>query len=195
MILAPTALSSPETDARAPVSPRDAAAAIQPYLRLEHVVKRYASGGPAAVEDVSLDIARGEFFALLGRSGCGKTTLLRLVAGFERPDEGRILLDDADMAGVPAYARPVNMMFQSYALFPHMTVAQNVGFGLKQDGLGRREIAPRVAAMLDLVKLGRLAARKPHQLSGGERPRAALPRPVIKEPNLLPRPQPPPPLD
>src|SRR5258708_22538087 len=131
MILAPTPPSSPETDARGTVSPRAAASAIQPYLRLEHVVRRSASGGPAAVDDVSLDIARGEFFALLGPSGCGKTTLLRLVAGFERPDEGRILLDDADMAGVPAYARPANMMFQSHALFPPMTGAQHFGFGFE----------------------------------------------------------------
>src|SRR5229473_1129076 len=185
MILAPTALSSPETDARGTVSPRAAASAIQPYVRLEHVVKRYAPGGPAAVDDVSLDIARGEFFALLGPSGCGKTTLLRLVAGFERPDEGSILLDGADMAGAPPYTRPVKMMFQSYALFPHMTVAQNVAFGLRQDGLRRREIAPRVAAMLDLVKLGRLAGRKPHQLSGGERQRVALARALVKEPKLV----------
>src|SRR3984893_380839 len=114
MILAPPPSSSPETDAKAPLSPRGGASAIQPYVRLEHVVKRYLPGGPAAVDDVSLDIARGEFFALLGPSGCGKTTLLRLLAGFERPDEGNILLDGADMAGVPPYARPVNMMFQSY---------------------------------------------------------------------------------
>src|SRR5712692_11461604 len=154
MILAPTALSSPETDARGTVSPRAAASAIQPYVRLEHVVKRYAPGGPAAVDDVSLDIARGEFFALLGPSGCGKTTLLRLVAGFERPDEGRILIDGADMTGVPPYARPVNMMFQSYALFPHMSVAQNVGFGLRQEGVAKRAIGERVAAMLDL-EIGR----------------------------------------
>ena len=156
-----------------------------PYLRIERVVKRYAPGGAAAVDDVSLDIARGEFFALLGPSGCGKTTLLRLLAGFERPDEGRILIDGADMAGVPPYARPVNMMFQSYALFPHMTVAQNVGFGLRQDGLPRREIQTRVAGMLELVKLGRLASRKPHQLSGGERQRVALARALVKEPKLV----------
>jgi putrescine transport system ATP-binding protein len=166
-------------------SPAKTDGLAQPYVRIEHVVKRYAPGGPAAVDDVSLDIARGEFFALLGPSGCGKTTLLRLLAGFERPDEGSIRLDGADMAGVPPYARPVNMMFQSYALFPHMTVAQNVGFGLKQDGMRRTEIAPRVTAMLDLVKLGRLAGRKPHQLSGGERQRVALARALIKEPKLV----------
>ncbi len=155
------------------------------HLRLEHVVKRYAPAAAAAVDGVSLDIAAGEFFALLGPSGCGKTTLLRLLAGFERPDEGRILIDGVDMAGVPAYARPVNMMFQSYALFPHMTVAENVAFGLKQDRVPRAEIAERVARMLDLVKLDRLAQRKPHQLSGGERQRVALVRALIKEPKLV----------
>ena len=156
-----------------------------PYLRLDRVVKRYAAGVAPAVDGVSLDVARGEFFALLGPSGCGKTTLLRLLAGFEQPEEGRILIDGADMAQVPPYARPVNMMFQSYALFPHMTVAQNVGFGLRQDGLGRPEISARVTGMLDLVKLGRLADRKPHQLSGGERQRVALARALVKEPKLL----------
>jgi putrescine transport system ATP-binding protein len=155
------------------------------FLRLDRVVKRYAGTAAAAVDGVSLDVARGEFFALLGPSGCGKTTLLRLLAGFEQPDAGRILIDGADMAGVPPYLRPVNMMFQSYALFPHMNAAQNVGFGLKQDGLPRRDIAGRVAAMLDLVKLGPLAERKPHQLSGGERQRVALARALVKEPKLL----------
>jgi putrescine transport system ATP-binding protein len=155
-----------------------------PYLRLDGVVKRFAPD-VAAVDGVSLAVAQGEFFALLGPSGCGKTTLLRLLAGFERPDEGRILIDGSDMADVPPYARPVNMMFQSYALFPHMTVAQNVGFGLKQDGLPRREVAARVAAMLDLVKLGRLGDRKPHQLSGGERQRVALARALVQEPKVL----------
>src|SRR5258707_13513357 len=134
MILAPTALSSPETDARGTVSPRAAASAIQPYVRLEHVVKRYAPGGPAAVDDVSLDIARGEFFALLGPSGCGKTTLLRLVAGFERPDEGRILLDGADMAGVPPYTPPRHMVVQSHPAFPHTTGGENVALGFRQGG-------------------------------------------------------------
>ena len=156
-----------------------------PSVRIEGVVKRFAPGGPAAVAGVSLTVARGEFFALLGPSGCGKTTLLRMLAGFEAPDEGRVLIDGADMAGVPPYARPVNMMFQSYALFPHMTVAQNVGFGLRQDGVPRRQIADRVAALLEMVKLGLLADRKPHQLSGGERQRVALARALIKEPRLL----------
>jgi putrescine transport system ATP-binding protein len=156
-----------------------------PYLRIENVVKRFAPGAAAAVDGVSLTVAQGEFFALLGPSGCGKTTLLRMLAGFERPDQGRILIDGADMKDVPPYARPVNMMFQSYALFPHMTAAQNIGFGLRQDGLPRAEIARRVAQMLDLVKLGRLGDRKPHQLSGGERQRVALARALVQEPKLL----------
>ncbi len=120
-----------------------------------------------------------------GPSGCGKTTLLRLLAGFETPDAGRILIDGADMSEVPPYRRPVNMMFQSYALFPHLTVAANVGFGLRQDRLPRAVIDARVAAMLDLVKLSRLAGRKPHQLSGGERQRVALARALAQEPKLL----------
>ena len=155
------------------------------HLRIERVVKRFAPGGAAAVDGVSLDIAAGEFFALLGPSGCGKTTLLRLLAGFETPDAGRILIDGADMAEVPAHRRPVNMMFQSYALFPHMSVAQNIGFGLKQDRLPKAEIVSRLAAMLDLVKLARLAGRKPHQLSGGERQRVALARALAREPKLV----------
>ncbi len=155
------------------------------YLRIEGVAKRFAPGVPAAVDGVSLDIAAGEFFALLGPSGCGKTTLLRMLAGFETPDEGRILIDGVDMAGVPPYRRPVNMMFQSYALFPHMTAAANVGFGLKQDGVPAAEREARVAAMLDLVKLARLAGRKPHQLSGGERQRVALARALAQEPKLV----------
>jgi len=156
----------------------------EPHLRVDRVVKRFAAEA-AAVDGVSLDLARGEFFALLGPSGCGKTTLLRLLAGFEEPDEGRILIAGQDMARVPPYARPVNMMFQSYALFPHMSVAANVGFGLRQDGVAREEIARRVAAMLELVQMQRLAERRPHQLSGGERQRVALARALIKEPQLL----------
>jgi putrescine transport system ATP-binding protein len=156
-----------------------------PYLRIEGVEKRFSAEGPAAVDGVSIDVARGEFFALLGPSGCGKTTLLRMLAGFEKPNRGRILIDGVDMAGVAPYARPVNMMFQSYALFPHMSVAQNVGFGLRQEGVAKAEIADRVGKMLDLVKLGRLASRKPLQLSGGEKQRVALARALIKEPKLL----------
>ena len=155
------------------------------HLAIENVVKRYPAAATAAVDGVSLELATGEFFALLGPSGCGKTTLLRLLAGFERPDAGRILIDGEDMAAVPPYARPTNMMFQSYALFPHMSVADNVAFGLRQDKRPRAEIDERVAAMLDLVKLGALAQRKPGQLSGGEKQRVALARALIKEPKLL----------
>ncbi|HMK66924.1 MAG TPA: ATP-binding cassette domain-containing protein, partial [Stellaceae bacterium] len=136
------------------------AANSAPLVRLEGVVKRF--GTSIAVDDVALEIERGTFFALLGPSGCGKTTLLRMLAGFERPDSGRILIDGADVADVPPYARPTNMMFQSYALFPHMTAAENVAFGLRQEGMPRREIAAKVEAMLDLVQLRALAARKPH---------------------------------
>jgi len=155
------------------------------HLTIEGVVKRYRDAPAPPVDGVSLEIASGEFFALLGPSGCGKTTLLRLLAGFERPDQGRILIDGQDMATVPPYARPTNMMFQSYALFPHMSVAANVAFGLKQDGCPRAEIERRVAAMLELVKLGHLARRKPGQLSGGEKQRVALARALVKEPKLL----------
>jgi putrescine transport system ATP-binding protein len=158
--------------------------AAGPHLRIERLVKRFGPDA-AAVDGVSLDVGRGEFFALLGPSGCGKTTLLRLLAGFERPDEGRILIAGSDMAGVPPYARPVNMMFQSYALFPHMSVAQNVAFGLQQDRRPKDEIARRVGAMLDLVQLARLAERRPSQLSGGERQRVALARALVKEPQIL----------
>jgi putrescine transport system ATP-binding protein len=162
-----------------------AAAAVSPYLAIDRVVKRFPGAAQAAVAGVSLAVAKGEFFALLGPSGCGKTTLLRMLAGFETPDEGRILIDGADMAGVPPYDRPVNMMFQSYALFPHMSVAENVGFGLRQEKLPRADIDRRVAAMLDLVKLARHAGRSPAQLSGGERQRVALARALVKEPKLL----------
>ena len=132
-----------------------------------------------------LDIYEGEFFALLGPSGCGKTTLLRLIAGFERPDLGHILLDGVDLAPVPAYRRPVNMMFQSYALFPHLSVEANIAFGLKQDRLSRREIATRVADMLAMLRLEGLGRRKPHQLSGGQRQRVALARSLVKRPRVL----------
>jgi putrescine transport system ATP-binding protein len=154
-----------------------------PHLLVERVSKRF--GAVAAVDDLSLAVAAGEFFALLGPSGCGKTTLLRLLAGFEMPDAGRILIDGVDMTGVPPYARPVNMMFQSYALFPHMSVAQNVGFGLRQEKLPRAAIRERVAAMLDLVQMSALADRRPSQLSGGQKQRVALARALVKQPKLL----------
>jgi putrescine transport system ATP-binding protein len=155
----------------------------RPLLRIEGVSKRF--GSFAAVDELSLDIFPGEFFALLGPSGCGKTTLLRLIAGFERPSAGRILLDGVDIAPVPPHRRPVNMMFQNYALFPHLSVAANVAFGLKQEGLPRQEIASRVADMLALVKLEDFGARKPHQLSGGQRQRVALARSLVKRPRVL----------
>jgi putrescine transport system ATP-binding protein len=154
-----------------------------PMVCVEGVTKRF--GGFTAVDNVSLDIARGEFFALLGPSGCGKSTLLRMLAGFETPDEGRLLLDGEDIAGVPPYERPVNMMFQSYALFPHLTVAGNVAFGLRQEGWAKPAIAARVNDMLALVKLEPFAHRKPHQLSGGQRQRVALARALAKSPKVF----------
>ena len=155
----------------------------KPYIEIQDVTKKF--GEFTAVDDVSLNIYRGELFSLLGGSGCGKTTLLRMLAGFETPTSGRILIDGVDMAHIPSYLRPTNMMFQSYALFPHMTVEQNVAFGLKQDGTPRAEIAQRVGDMLNLVQLGPYAKRKPHQLSGGQRQRVALGRSLIKHPKLL----------
>jgi putrescine transport system ATP-binding protein len=142
-------------------------------------------GLQAVVDQLSLDIYEGEFFALLGPSGCGKTTLLRLIAGFERPDLGHILLDGVDLAPVLPYRRPVNMMFQSYALFPHLSVEANIAFGLKQDRLSRREIATRVADMLAMLRLEGLGRRKPHELSGGQRQRVALARSLVKRPRVL----------
>jgi putrescine transport system ATP-binding protein len=155
----------------------------RPLLRIEGLSKRF--GSFAAVDELSLDILPGEFFALLGPSGCGKTTLLRLVGGFERPSAGRILLDGVDIAAVPPHRRPVNMMFQNYALFPHLSVAANVAFGLKQEGLPKQEIAGRVADILALVKLEDFGARKPHELSGGQRQRVALARSLVKRPRVL----------
>src|SRR4051794_33385129 len=169
-------------DTRKGVAARSDAAA-RALVRFDGVGKRFA--GIAAVERVSLDIFAGEFFALLGPSGCGKTTLLRLLAGFETPDEGRILLAGEDIARMPPYRRPVNMMFQSYALFPHLSVEGNVAFGLKEERLARAEIATRVEEILALVRLEGFAKRKPHQLSGGQRQRVALARSLIKRPRVL----------
>src|SRR5690606_22621753 len=138
-----------------------------------------------AVDEVSLEINQGEIFALLGGSGSGKSTLLRMLAGFEQPSEGRILLDGVDITALPPYERPINMMFQSYALFPHMSVEQNIAFGLKQDRLPRADIEARVAEMLKLVQMSEYAKRKPHQLSGGQRQRVALARSLAKRPKLL----------
>src|ERR1700719_4022999 len=155
----------------------------EPLLRVDGLRKRF--GAFAAIDQLSLDIYQGEFFALLGPSGCGKTTLLRLIAGFEQPDAGRILLDGVDLAAVPPYRRPVNMMFQNYALFPHLDVEANVAFGLKQEGLAKAEIAHRVADMLAMVKLESFGRRKPHELSGGQRQRVALARALVKRPRVL----------
>ncbi|KPY66558.1 Spermidine/putrescine ABC transporter ATPase subunit [Pseudomonas syringae pv. syringae] len=152
-------------------------------VKIDRVTKKFDE--TIAVDDVSLQINKGEIFALLGGSGSGKSTLLRMLAGFERPTEGRIYLDGVDITDMPPYERPINMMFQSYALFPHMTVADNIAFGLKQDKLGKPEIEARVAEMLKLVQMTQYAKRKPHQLSGGQRQRVALARSLAKKPKLL----------
>jgi len=153
------------------------------FLRIESVSKNF--GDFRAVDQVSLDVAKGEIFALLGSSGCGKSTLLRMLAGFELPSAGRIVLNGVDLAGLPPYERPVNMMFQSYALFPHLTVWDNVAFGLRRDKLPKAEIAVRVDEMLRLVQLTAYAKRKPNQLSGGQQQRVALARSLAKRPQLL----------
>jgi putrescine transport system ATP-binding protein len=153
------------------------------FLQIQNVVKDFA--GYKAVNNVSLDIAQGEIFALLGSSGCGKTTLLRMLAGFETPTSGRIVLDGHDLAGIPPYDRPLNMMFQSYALFPHLTVWDNIAFGLRREKLPKDTVADRVEAMLKLVQLGKFGKRKPHQLSGGQQQRVALARSLAKQPQLL----------
>jgi putrescine transport system ATP-binding protein len=155
----------------------------KPYISFENVTKKF--GGFTAVNNLSLVVYEREFFALLGASGCGKSTLLRMLAGFEEPTAGRILLDGQDLRGIPPYRRPVNMMFQSYALFPHMTVEANIAFGLKQEGMPKPQIAARVDEMLKLVKLQDFAKRKPHQLSGGQRQRVALARSLAKRPKVL----------
>ncbi len=154
-----------------------------PFLQIKNITKKF--GAFVAVENVSLDIYKGEIFCLLGGSGCGKSTLLRMLAGFETPTSGQIIVDGQDQAGIPPYARPTNMMFQSYALFPHMTVEKNIAYGLKRDGLPKNEIATRVTEMLSLVQMDQFAARKPHQLSGGQRQRVALARALVKKPKLL----------
>ncbi|GEP09649.1 ABC transporter ATP-binding protein [Methylobacterium gnaphalii] len=154
-----------------------------PLLRIDRVTKRF--GAHRAVDDVSLDLAAGEFLCLLGPSGCGKSTLLRLIAGFETPDAGAIMLGGEDLARQPPHRRPVNMMFQSYALFPHMSVAQNLAYGLQGLGLSRVEITERVQRLLRLVKLEGFEARRPDKLSGGQRQRVALARALAREPRLL----------
>ena len=158
-------------------------ASEKPHVQLVDIRKNY--GDFTAVDNISLDIYKGEFFSLLGPSGCGKTTLLRMLAGFETPSQGKIILDGEDMSQVPPYARPVNMMFQSYALFPHMSVEKNIAFGLKQDKVPKDEIQQRVAEVIELVQMGKFAKRKPHQLSGGQKQRVALARSLVKRPKML----------
>ncbi len=153
------------------------------YLVTERLVKRFDEA--VAVDEVSLSIGKGEIFALLGSSGCGKSTLLRMLAGFEKPSSGCILLGGQDVVNMPPYDRPINMMFQSYALFPHLDIWENVAFGLKREGLPKSDIKQRVGEMLDLVQLGSFAKRKPHQLSGGQQQRVALARSLAKRPKLL----------
>ena len=153
------------------------------FLTTERLFKRF--GDTVAVNEVSLSIRKGEIFALLGSSGCGKSTLLRMLAGFEQPTSGSIRLNGLDLAGLPPYERPINMMFQSYALFPHLTVAENIAFGLKREGMPKDQIAQRVDEMLQLVRLRDYARRKPHQLSGGQQQRVALARSLAKRPQLL----------
>ena len=155
----------------------------QSFIRIENLRKEF--DGFPAVDGVSLDIYKGELFAILGGSGCGKSTLLRLLAGFETPTAGRIFIDGADMAGLPPYERPTNMMFQSYAVFPHLSVADNVAYGLKKEGLGKADVKARVEELLDLVQLGDFARRKPRQLSGGQQQRVALARALAKQPKVL----------
>ena len=157
--------------------------AAKPFIEFRNVTKKF--GEFTAVDDLSIRIYEREFFALLGPSGCGKTTIMRMLAGFEQPTSGELLLDGAELSGIPAYRRPVNMMFQSYALFPHLTVEKNIAFGLKQDGMPKAEIAERVGEMLAMVKLEPFARRKPHQLSGGQKQRVALARSLAKRPKVL----------
>ncbi|OHV98124.1 transporter [Janthinobacterium lividum] len=154
-----------------------------PFLLIDQLVKEF--DGVRAVNDISVTINQGEIFALLGSSGCGKSTLLRMLAGFETPTSGRIALAGNSIVNVPPHQRPINMMFQSYALFPHLSVWDNIAFGLRRDGLPKAEVAARVEQMLALVQLGQYAKRKPHQLSGGQQQRVALARSLAKRPQLL----------
>tara|TARA_B110000285_G_scaffold225071_1_gene282752 strand:- start:100 stop:1242 length:1143 start_codon:yes stop_codon:yes gene_type:complete len=155
----------------------------EPFIKLRSVSKKF--GEFTAVDNIDLDIYKGELFSLLGGSGCGKTTLLRMLAGFETPSSGTIYIDGVDMTEVPPYDRPINMMFQSYALFPHMTVEQNVSYGLKRDKTPKDEIKRRVEEILSMVELSDFVKRKPHQLSGGQRQRVALARALVKQPKVL----------
>ncbi len=172
--------TTPAGDSQIPLWKQEGA---EPFLKIENVTKKF--GDFIAVDNISLDIYKNELFCLLGGSGSGKSTLLRMLAGFETATSGRILIDGMDMSGIQPWKRPVNMMFQSYALFPHLSVADNVAFGLKREGVSRNEVKQRVGEMLELVQMGHLGKRKPHQLSGGQRQRIALARSLIKRPKLL----------
>ncbi|MFP6559143.1 ABC transporter ATP-binding protein [Paraburkholderia sp. B3] len=175
--------SAPATTGVPPSGFSASTAAADNFVQVIDVVKKF--GETAAVKGVNLSVKKGELFALLGSSGCGKSTLLRMLAGLETVTSGKILIDGEDLAALPPYRRPVNMMFQSYALFPHMTVESNVGFGLRQEGVKKAELQERVATALELVQMSRYAKRKPHQLSGGQQQRVALARSLVKRPKLL----------
>jgi putrescine transport system ATP-binding protein len=175
--------SQPLAGARPAGSTSAGNASADNFVQIVDVVKKF--GETVAVKHVDLSVAKGELFALLGSSGCGKSTLLRMLAGLESVSSGKILIDGEDLAAMPPFKRPVNMMFQSYALFPHMTVEANVAFGLKQEGVPKAELKERVHGALELVQMGRFAKRKPHQLSGGQQQRVALARSLVKRPKLL----------
>ncbi|KWI34066.1 transporter [Burkholderia ubonensis] len=175
--------SAPVASAPSFVSSSGAGLRAENFVQIIDVVKKF--GETEAVRSVNLTVRKGELFALLGSSGCGKSTLLRMLAGLETITSGKILIDGEDLAQMPPYKRPVNMMFQSYALFPHMTVEANVAFGLKQEGVPKAELKERVHAALELVQMGKFAKRKPHQLSGGQQQRVALARSLVKRPKLL----------
>nr|WP_236596913.1 polyamine ABC transporter ATP-binding protein [Paraburkholderia hiiakae] len=175
--------SAPATAGSLPSGFTAADSAADNFVQIVDVVKKF--GETTAVKGVNLSVKKGELFALLGSSGCGKSTLLRMLAGLETVTSGKILIDGEDLASMPPYRRPVNMMFQSYALFPHMTVEANVGFGLRQEGVKKGELKDRVANALELVQMTRFARRKPHQLSGGQQQRVALARSLVKRPKLL----------
>ena len=179
----PRAVSPGAADAASDGLGLDSSRAQPPFVRIEHLARRYED--LSAVDDVSIDIEQGEIFALLGASGCGKSTLLRMLAGFERPDRGRVLLAGRDITALAPYERPINMMFQSYALFPHLSVYDNIAFGPRRSGMDQRAVDQRVHEMLELVELQAYARRMPHQLSGGQQQRVALARSLAKRPQLL----------
>jgi putrescine transport system ATP-binding protein len=155
----------------------------KPFLEIKRITKKF--GDFVAVDRINLKIQKNEIFCLLGGSGCGKTTLLRIIAGLETPTEGRVLIDGVDVTDIPPYERPMNMMFQSYAIFPHMSVEKNIAYGLKRDGLPKAEIKTRVKDILELVQMSQFGKRKPHQLSGGQQQRVALARALVKRPKVL----------